>query len=432
MQATTAGYPRFICRDCLWMGEPAGATTPRCTRCGSPRGLMHPERDTLTMAHIDCDAFFAAVEKREDPSLADKPVIIGGGRRGVVSTCCYVARIYGVRSAMPMFKALQACPHAVVIRPRMTLYAEVGRQVREMMRALTPLVEPLSIDEAFLDLSGTERLHGASPALTLLRFSAKVEKDVGISVSVGLSCNKFLAKVASDRDKPRGFSIIGRAEAEALLAGESVSIIPGVGRVSQEKLAKAGIRLIGDLLRRPLPDLAHIVGNDAPRLQALARGEDSRRIEPAREAKSVSAETTFDEDIARLETLEPTLWRLSEKVAKRLKASGVAGRAVVLKLKTADFRTRTRTVSGLAPTQLASRLFDAARQLLREECNGTAFRLIGIGASDLTDAAGADLGDLADTEVTRAKSRETAIDKLRERFGDAAVQRGIMLRGKDS
>jgi DNA polymerase IV len=301
-----------------------------------------------------------------------------------------------------------------------------------MMRALTPLVEPLSIDEAFLDLTGTERLHGASPALTLLRFSARVEKEIGISVSVGLSCNKFLAKVASDRDKPRGFSIIGRAEAQALLAGEPVSIIPGVGRVSQEKLARSGIRLVGDLLRRPLPDLARIVGNDAPRLQALARGEDNRRIEPAREAKSVSAETTFEEDIARLETLEPVLWRLSEKVARRLKASGVAGRAVVLKLKTADFRTRTRTVSGLAPTQLASRLFDAARPMLRDECNGTAFRLIGIGASDLTDAAGADLGDLADTEVTRARSRESAIDKLRERFGEAAVQRGIMLRGKES
>jgi DNA polymerase-4 len=386
----------------------------------------------LAIAHIDCDAFFAAVEKREDPSLADKPVIIGGGRRGVVSTACYVARIYGVRSAMPMFKALAACPDAVVIRPRMALYAEVGRQVREMMRTLTPLVEPLSIDEAFLDLTGTDRLHGASPALTLLRFSARVEKEVGISVSIGLSYNKFLAKVASDRDKPRGFSIIGREEAQDFLAGEPVSIIPGIGRVSQEKLARSGIRLVGDLLRRPLIALARIVGNDAPRLQALARGEDNRRIEPEREAKSVSAETTFDEDIAQIEMLEPTLWRLSEKVAKRLKASNIAGRSVVLKLKTADFRTRTRTVSGLPPTQLASRLFDAARPLLREECNGTAFRLIGIGASDLTDAAGADLGDLADTDVTRAKSRETAIDKLRERFGDGAVQRGIMLRGKDS
>ncbi len=427
--------PPFICRDCLWSGEPPPARAgggARCPHCGSPRSLVHPERDSLAIAHIDCDAFFAAVEKREDPSLADRPVIIGGGKRGVVSTACYIARIYGVRSAMPMFKALEACPDAVVIRPRMALYAEVGRQVREMMRALTPLVEPLSIDEAFLDLSGTERLHGASPALTLLRFAAWVEKEVGISVSVGLSCNKFLAKVASDRDKPRGFSIIGRAEAQELLAGEPVSVIPGVGRVAQEKLAKAGIRRVGDIARRPIQELARIVGNDAPRLHALAHGEDRRRVEPAREAKSVSAETTFDEDIAAFETLEPILWRLCEKVAKRLKAGEVAGRAVVLKLKTADFRTRTRTVSGLAPTQLAARLYAAGRALLREECDGTAFRLVGIGASDLTDASGADLGDLADTEVRREKSRENAIDRLRERFGEAAVQRGLALRGKPS
>ncbi|MCC5978910.1 MAG: DNA polymerase IV [Salinarimonas sp.] len=418
----------FLCRDCLNCGPvPAGAR-PRCTACGSPRSLIHPERDSLAIAHIDCDAFFAAVEKRENPALADRPVIIGGGRRGVVSTACYVARIHGVRSAMPMFKALEACPDAVVIRPRMALYAQVGRQVREMMRALTPLVEPLSIDEAFLDLGGTERLHGASPALTLARFARQVEEEVGISVSVGLSYNNFLAKIASDRDKPRGFSIIGRAEAQVYLAGQPVGILPGVGRVAQERLARAGIRRIGDIAGRSLPDLMRIAGNDAQRLAKLARGEDSRRVEPERAAKSVSNETTFDTDIAALEVLEPILWELAEKVARRLRAGGIAGRTVVLKLKTRDFRNRTRTVSGLAPTQLATRLYAAARRLLVAECDGTAFRLIGIGAADLVDGALADQGDLADSDVVREKSRETAIATLRERFGDTIVKRGISLR----
>lgn len=421
----------YLCRDCLWSGPvPAGAR-PRCPACGSPRGLHHRERDTLGIAHIDCDAFFAAVEKRENPALADKPVIIGGGRRGVVSTACYIARIDGVRSAMPMFKALEACPHAVVIPPRMALYAEVGRQVREMMRELTPLVEPLSIDEAFLDLTGTERLHAASPAMTLARFARRVEEEIGISVSVGLSYNKFLAKIASDQDKPRGFSIIGRAEAQAFLAEKPVGILPGIGKVSQDRLARAGIRRIADLATRSLEDLMRIAGNDGPRLLRLARGEDARRVEPERAAKSVSNETTFDEDIAALARLEPILWRLAEKVSRRLRTADIAGRTVVLKLKTRDFRTRTRTMSGLPPTQLASRLYAAARQMLEAECDGTAFRLIGIGAADLVDAALADHGDLADREVVREKSREGAIEKLRERFGDAIVRRGIVLRGDD-
>ncbi|TVR07107.1 MAG: DNA polymerase IV [Salinarimonadaceae bacterium] len=420
----------YLCRDCLRDGPVPSGARPRCPHCGSPRGLHHPERDALGVAHIDCDAFYAAVEKRENPDLADKPVIIGGGRRGVVATACYVARIYGVRSAMPMFKALEACPDAVVIRPRMALYVEVGRRIREMMRELTPLVEPISIDEAFLDLGGTERLHGASPAVILARFAARVEREVGVSISVGLSYSKFLAKIASDRDKPRGFSIIGREEAVGFLAGQPVGILPGIGKVAQERLARAGIRLIGDVARRPLPELMRVAGNDAARLLAFARGEDSRPVKPEREAKSVSAETTFDEDIAARENLEPVLWRLSEKVARRLKASGVAGRAVTLKLKTADFRLRTRSVSGLAPTQLAGRLYAAALPLLAAECDGSAFRLIGIGASDLTEAAAADLGDLADTGVAREKSRESAIDRLRERFGDDIVSRGLALRDK--
>ncbi|MFD0934819.1 DNA polymerase IV, partial [Methylobacterium trifolii] len=221
----------------------------RCRACGSPRLLAHPERDDLAIAHVDCDAFYASVEKRDDPALRDRPLIIGGGRRGVVSTACYLARVAGVHSAMPMFKALQLCPDATVLRPDMEKYARVGREVRAMMLALTPLVEPVSIDEAFLDLSGTGRVHGASPAVTLARFAARVEREVGISVSIGLSDAKFLAKIASDLDKPRGFSVIGRAEAEAFLADRPVTILPGIGGSAGRRLAEFGVRTVGDLGR---------------------------------------------------------------------------------------------------------------------------------------------------------------------------------------
>src|SRR4051812_20689000 len=208
-----------FCRDCL--AEQKGDVR-RCHACGSPRLIRHKELYDLTLAHIDCDAFYAAVEKRDNPELADKPVIIGGGHPGVVSTACYIARIHGVRSAMPMFKALELCPHATVIPPNMEKYAAVGHEVRALMLDLTPLVEPLSIDEAFLDLGGTERLHGRSPALSLAKLADEIETKVGISVSIGLSHNKFLAKVASDLEKPRGFSVIGRAETRSFLAAKPV------------------------------------------------------------------------------------------------------------------------------------------------------------------------------------------------------------------
>ncbi|HLM42128.1 MAG TPA: DNA polymerase IV [Microvirga sp.] len=414
-----------FCRDCL---APADPLASRCKACGSPRLLRHKERDALAIAHVDCDSFFAAVEKRDDPALADKPVIIGGGKRGVVATACYVARTYGVRSAMPMFQALKACPHAVVIRPNMEKYGKAGRQVRELMRELTPLVEPVSIDEAFLDLTGTERLHHGSPALTLARFARKVETEIGITVSVGLSYNKFLAKIASDLQKPRGFSIVGREEAADFLAERPVGIIPGIGASAQGRLAKVGVTQIAHLREVPLKTLFEALGRDAQRLSRLAWGEDARRVSPERETKSISAETTFETDLRSFDEMEPILWRLSEKVSRRLKAAGLAGRSVTLKLKDREFRLLTRTRSGLAPTQLAARLFDPARQLLRASCDGTAFRLIGIGAADLCDGAEADRGDLADQSVVRQAHMEAAIDKIRDRFGPAAVQRGIVLR----
>ena len=410
-----------FCRDCL---SDAAETVKRCPACGSPRLARHAELDTLTIAHVDCDAFYATIEKRDDPGLVDKPVIVGGGKRGVVATCCYVARTYGVRSAMPMFEALRRCPQAVVVKPNIAKYAKVGREVRQMMLALTPQVEPLSIDEAFLDLTGTERLHGMSAARVLARFAAAVERDLGITISIGLSANKFLAKIASDMDKPRGFAVLGQAEAAAFLAPKPVGFIYGVGAVSTAKLANDGYRLIADLQRADEHDLMRRYGEEGLRLWRLARGLDSRRVDPVHETKSVSAETTFANDIGELRPLEQHLWELTEKVSGRLKASHLSGSTVTLKLKTGDFKLRTRARSLGHPTQLAARIFATGRDLLRHEVGAARFRLIGIGVSQLVEATGDDLSDLIDRRGAQA---EHAVDKLRSKFGRDAVVKGLAL-----
>jgi DNA polymerase-4 len=421
---TEAGF----CRDCL---APAGTADRRCRACGSPRLLRHPELNELSIAHIDCDAFYAAIEKRDDPSLADKPVIVGGGVRGVVSTACYVARIRGVKSAMPMFKAKALCPDAVVIKPNMAKYAEAGRHVRRLMEDLTPLVEPLSIDEAFLDLTGTARLHGMSPARSLARLILRIRDEVGITASVGLSYNKYLAKVASDLEKPRGFSVLGHAEAVAFLADKPVGLIWGVGRAMQEQLARDGITLIGQLQAMDKIDLMRRYGGMGARLFHLSRGEDARSVHNDDPSKSISAETTFNTDIAAFEELRPILWRLAEKVSRRAKREGHAGATVVLKLKTADFKTRTRNVTLGEPTVLAARIFEAAEPLLRREATGTRFRLIGVGLSHLAEAHPEQEQETLDTRLASHAKAELAIDKLREKFGRSAVERGLALRDED-
>ena len=410
-----------FCRDCL--GDLA-ASAPRCPACGSPRIARHAELDTLTIAHVDCDAFYATIEKRDDPSLLDKPLIVGGGKRGVVAAACYVARTYGIRSAMPMFEALRRCPHATVIKPNMAKYVEVGRAVRRAMLDLTPQVEPLSIDEAFLDLSGTARLHGMSAAKVLARFASRVERELGITVSIGLSANKFLAKIASDMNKPRGFAVLGQAEAPAFLAPKPVGFIYGIGAVSAARLAADGYRLIADLQRAEEVELMRRYGEEGARLWRLARGIDNRKVDPARETKSISAETTFESDIGEFRPLEQTLWTLTEKVSARLKANALAGSTVTLKLKGADFKIRTRAQALNAPTQLAGRIFAAGRELLRREVGTTRYRLIGIGVSNLEDAVGDDFADLIDRRGAQA---EHAVDKLRAKFGRAAVVKGLVL-----
>jgi DNA polymerase-4 len=410
-----------FCRDCLTVQRQAAR---RCESCGSPRLIGHPELYRLSLAHIDCDAFYASVEKRDNPELRDKPVIIGGGKRGVVSTACYIARIRGVRSAMPMFKALAACPEAVVIKPDMEKYVRVGREVRAMMSELTPLVEPLSIDEAFLDLAGTERLHGVPPALVLGRFALRVEKELGITVSVGLSYCKFLAKVASDYRKPRGFAVIGEAEALDFLAAQPVTMIWGVGKAFAATLEKDGINSIGQLQRMERGELMKRYGTMGDRLYYLSRGQDHRRVDAERETKSVSAETTFDTDLASLADLVPILRMLSERVSSRLKKSGIAGQTVVLKLRTQDFHIRTRNRRLGDPTRLADRIFQTGLDLLKKETDGTLYRLIGIGVSDLTGEEKADPPDLVDVQARKRAMAEGAIDRLRDRFGGTAVETG--------
>lgn len=415
-----------FCRDCL---SDTAFNTRRCAACGGHRILAHAELDTLAIAHLDCDAFYAAIEKRDDPSLRDKPLLVGGGaRRGVVSTACYVARQFGVRSAMPMFMALKKCPDAVVIRPNFAKYSEASRAVRSAMRDLTPQVEPLSLDEAYLDLSGTERLHGRTPAKSMAALATDIERNVGITVSIGLSCNKFLAKLASELDKPRGFAVIGAAEAKTFLRDKPVAFIRGAGAALQAKLAKEGITTIAHLQDADIRDLAKRFGSTGLWLHRLAQAEDTRKVDPEGELKSISSETTFDGDHADFATLEKILWRQAERVSTRAKKSELGGWTVTLKLKTKNFRIKTRSQSLDAPTQLADRIFRTARELLRKETDGTAYRLLGAGISHLVAPHECDPPDLIDASAAKRAKAEAAMDKVREKFGGEAVEKGRGLR----
>jgi DNA polymerase IV len=414
-----------LCRDCLHSFE----TGARCPACRSPRVLAHAELHELSIAHMDCDAFYASVEKRDNPALRDQPVIVGGGTRGVVSTCCYIARIKGVRSAMPMFQALKLCPEAVVIKPRFAAYVEASRAIRAMMEELTPVIQPLSLDEAFLDLSGTARLHGAPPAVLLARLVRRMETDLGLTGSVGLSHNKFLAKIASDLDKPRGFSVIGRAGTEDFLARQNVRVIWGVGQAAQAALDQAGIRTIADLLRWDRRDLGARFGQMGDRLWHLAQGIDRRPVERDEKLKSISKETTFDDDTADPDLLDGHIWRLAEQVADRAKAKDLGGRTVTLKLKRADFTLISRRHALDQPTQLADRIYREARALFDASRERGPFRLVGVGISDLSPGDQADVaGDLLDPGAGARGKAERAADAIRARFGKHAIIKGRALR----
>jgi DNA polymerase-4 len=373
---------------------------------------------------LDCDAFYAAIEKRDDPSLRDKPLIVGGETRGVVSTACYIARQYGVRSAMPTFQARKLCPHAVFLKPRHSYYSQVARQIRGMMQDLTPLVEPLSLDEAYLDLSGTERMHHRSPAQTMAALALSIEREIQITVSIGLSGNTFLAKLASELDKPRGFAVIGMAEAKSFLRDKKVGIMRGAGKVMQARLERDGIVTIGQLQDADPKQLAERYGATGLWLYRMANAQDSRRVDPSGEMKTISSETTFNSDLSAYTELESILWRQAERVSARAKKLGLGGRTIVLKLKTANFRLRTRSTSLDAPTQLADRIFRTARAALKREADGTHFRLLGVGLSNLAPAEGADPASLVDPQGEKRAAAERAMDKIRTKFGGEAVNTG--------
>jgi DNA polymerase-4 len=414
-----------ICRDCFRRG----AFERRCPACGSPRIVSHAELESLAIAHMDCDAFYASVEKRDRPELRDQALIVGGGKRGVVTTCCYIARISGVRSAMPMFKARQLCPQAVILKPDFAKYRAESRRIMEMVRDLTPLVQPLSLDEAWMDLSGTERLHGAPPAETLMRLQARIEAEIGITVSIGLAPNKFLAKIASDLDKPRGFSVIGAGEAQAFLAGRPVGIIPGVGPAMVKSLEGAGFSKVGDIARADLKMLVARFGAQGMRLHGLAHGRDARKVNPNEERKGISAETTFNEDLSALADLEDKLAPLCERVAQQARAGGIAGRVVTLKLRRTDFKIVTRRRALPVPTQTAKTLFAVTRELLAREADGRPWRLIGVGLAELLDASSVEHDLFAGAE-RRALAEEQTVDRLRARFGPGAVTSGRALGAK--
>jgi DNA polymerase IV len=416
-----------FCRDCdAEQKEPITKGLMACHACGSRRLVSHKNLADFSIAHIDCDAFFAAIHKRDQPQLRDKPVIVGGGVRGVVATCCYIARASGVRSAMPMFKALKLCPHAVVIKPQMELYSAEGRRIRALMQDLTPLVEPVSIDEAYLDLSGTAQLHGASPAVTLSRFQRKVELETGLTVSIGLSTNKFLAKTASDLDKPRGFAVLAREDVQEVLWPRPVGFLHGVGPSFVKTLNRDGYITIGDLAEAPTGQLQARYGDGGARLAAMATGADNRRVEPDTERKSVSAETTFPHDLSTLEDLDPILLRLCAQVGERARKAECAGRVVTLKLRTANFKAITRRLTLQEPTATGRIVYEIAKPLLVQELAKGPFRLLGVGLSDLGNLANADHGDLMNATAPRKAALERALDDVKAKYGKGAVTAGLL------
>lgn len=412
-----------LCRDCeFWFDKGA-----RCPSCRSPRVIQHHELETLSIAHVDCDAFYAAIEKRDNPEIRNRPVIVGGKKRGVVTTACYIARIYGVRSAMPMFKALKLCPNAVVLRPRMQVYVEVSKKIRALMLDLTPDVEPLSLDEAFLNLSGTSKLHQAPPSVLLVRLVNKMEKELGVTSSIGLSYNKFLAKIASDLKKPRGFSIIGVTETDNFLADKPIELIWGVGKVQREKLHQAGILTFKDLRNWGAEKLKTKFGTNGEKLHNLAWGKDLTPV-TRRKAKSISNEVTFEKNISNSDILDGYLWRLSVKVADRVKAEHSAGRVVSLKLKRANFKLITRRRTLKIPTSLADQIYRNARQLMEAELKKTPFRLIGVGISQLNFTKNIIDEQMLDADSAQQLVAESTSDVLRERFGKDIIYKGRSLR----
>lgn len=421
----------FLCRSCYASGYLGAETAPKtCPHCQTGRLVVDDEILSLSIAHIDCDSFYASIEKRDNPELVGKPLMVGGETRGVVAAACYEARKYGVRSAMPTFQAKKLCPHIAIVRPRMDHYVTISRQIRQMMLSLTPLVEPLSIDEAFLDLSGTRALHKASPAEMLMRLQRRIEEEIGITVSVGLAANKSLAKLASDQDKPNGFFVLNGAEAQAWLAPRPVSTIYGIGKSAARRLVDAGFRTCGDIVAADLKQLVPLLGKQSLFIQNLAKGHDSRKISTERETKSVSSETTFNENLSSSDDLMPILERQSLRVSRRLKAQALQGNVINLKLKSANFKSISRRKTIAAPTDKAHEIFEIAAAMLTKELRSDlSWRLLGVGVDGFQNAPqNADFLTMIDDKGLRKDKLEQALDDMHARFGGDVVFSGRQMK----
>ena len=410
-----------ICRECLSTFD---SKVLYCANCESLNLISHKEIEKLDIAHVDCDAFYASIEKRDNPKLKNSAVIIGGGKRGVVATACYLARIKGVRSAMPMYKALKLCPSAIIIKPNMSKYRDASRKIQNLMNQLTPLIEPISLDEAFLDLSGTKKLHKKIPAVLLAELSKKINQEVGISVSIGLSYNKFLAKICSDLDKPKGFSLLGRGDSKKFLSSQPVEILWGVGKILKRKLNDDGIKTISQIEELGIKEVINRYGSIGSHIYSLSQGKDLRRVVPQRQIKSISHETTFENDISDKEVLEKKLWSLCEKVSKRSKEKGLGGQTITLKLKTKEFKLISRSCTIDEPTQIGELIFQNSKTLLDREDDKVKYRLIGVGISNLKDSELCDLYDLINISKTKNAKIEYAIDDIRNKFGKDLIKKG--------
>ena len=409
-----------LCRDCFSSNKDTNnSQTEECQFCNSKRIVIHSELLSLSIAHIDCDSFYASVEKRDHPKLKSKPLVVGGNVRGVVAAACYVARQYGIRSAMPIFKAKKLCPDLTIIQPRMDMYQKVGKKVRSLMETITPLVQPISIDEAFLDLSGTEKLHKSMPANNLVKLQKTIFNEIGITVSIGLSFNKLLAKLASEQNKPNGFYVIGKKEAEKWLANKPVSIILGLGKATVSKLNKAGIYTCGNLASKNNLILKPILGKNTHKIKELSCGIDPRKVVLNGPEKSISVETTFDYNIKNKSDLENHLHLLSNKLSTRLKRSNFYGTTVILKLKLSDFSLKIRSIKLNEPIQLAHHLFSISKRLLSKELNNEEnYRLIGLGVSGLQKGEKNKFSsDLFNSDIDKKTKLEYVFDKINTKIG---------------
>lgn len=383
----------------------------------------------MTILHADMDAFYASVEIRERPELADQPLVVGGRpeARGVVAAASYAARRFGVHSAMPMARALRLCPQLVILPPRPALYAEVSQQIRAIFERYTPLIEPLSLDEAFLDVAASQRLFGPPPVIGQMIRRA-IREELGLGVSVGVAPNKFLAKLASDLDKPDGFLVVERDGVQAFLDPLPIGRLWGVGKVTAARLERFGIGRIGDLRRQAPEFMQAQFGRAGLQLLALAHGHDPRRVEPEQQAKSISHETTFAQDIGDLGVLRAWLQHLTEQVAWRLRRAGLRGRTVEIKARSAEFQTLIRSRTLPEATDSTERLWRAALELLETRIPRThlPLRLIGVGVSGFGEGAPLQTDLFAGQPAAAAV--DTLADRIRERFGPGALQRGTAVR----